>query len=298
MYLPYLRTKSEEIHALLEMPLNSFDNMLPILEPIGISKLNINKFKKLKDQNIPFILIVNPIINGIGMQKIIDTYINGFLSDYKNYSVAYIINANTTQKEISMFKNIKDLEKSFIHKSEFSNLTFSVNSPVKFHIFQDNKISSNYIGKFLENNNVILTDGFQKLARNADYPKTSLFSDLHLKYNTSFVGISDYLIQGDLFSDSSGGPAVAVAIHLTTSNSNGVYINHFVSDSKEGTGRTAEKFAEALEHLVNFTKENNTPKTSGLEDYYKLFERKHFPGLARNKRIALKNHMEVINKLI
>lgn len=297
MYLPYLRCKSEEINCLTEVSPKVFTNTLPILEPVGIKPTNINKFKKLKQNKIPFILIVNPQFNDLKMEKILEVYVHGLLSDYSNYSIALVINNSITKNELELFYSIKNIDKSLIHKMEFNNIKILDSDKIKYQIFQDNKVSNAYINSFSGSNRIILTDGFQKLARNADYPERSLFSDKHLNFSNLYIGVGDYLIQGDNFSES-GGPAAAVAIHLTNNNRNGIYINHFVSDNREGASRTPEKFMEALTHLVNFIRENDIIKTEALEEYQDLYDKKHYPGLGKNKRIALKHHIETISKLI
>ncbi len=297
MYLPYFRCKGEEINSLIAVSKEIFKNTLPILEPIGISKVPVNKFKKIIQANIPFVLIINPQINETSMQKIIETYINGLLSSYSNYSIAYIIHSKSTKKEVETFLSIPNLEKSFIHNREIQN-TDIINVETKFQIFNDKKVSPIYISDFDSNNKVILVDGFDKLSRNADYPSKSFFSDKHLNYKKeNFIGVADFLIQGDNFSES-GGAAYAVAIHLTTENSKGVYINHFISDNREGKSRTAEKFMEALNHLISYANSNPIIQTSGLLDYKDLYNRQHFPGLGVNKRIALKHHLETISSII
>lgn len=297
MYLPYLRCKSEEINCLVEAPYEVYKNTLPILEPIGISKLPINKFKKLVQANIPFILIINPQIGDNSMQRIIHTYVNGILSDYHNYSIAYIIHNKSTKSEVENFLSIPLLDKSFIHNREINNSEI-INVETLFQIFNVDKVSSNYINNFDCNNKAVLVDGFNKLSKNADYPTNSFFSDKHINYKSEgFVAIADFLIQGDNYLIG-GGAAHSVAIHFSTKNTNGIYVNHFLSDNREGKTRTAEKFLEALQHLINYIENNSVIETSGLENYKDLFARKHFPGLPMNKRIAMKHHLEVISKVI
>ncbi len=298
MYLPYLRCKSEEINCLLEVPPTVFKNTLPVLEPTGISKMNLNKFKKLKHAGIPFILIINPQVNNLSISRVVEEYINGILSDYNNYSLAYIVHNNSNQNQIDYFKSIPNLEKSIIHKYESTNLEFS-DFDYKFHIFQDNKVSSSFIEAFQTNNKVILSDGFQKEVRNADYQNKSFFTDKHHNYSQYFIGVGDFLIQGDNFSES-GGPAAAVAIHITEVNNNATYLKHFISDNTVGQSRIPEKFMEALNHLIRYANndENSLLRTTALDFYYDLHEKRHFPGLGMNKRLALMHHLETISASI
>src|SRR5699024_4351700 len=64
---------------------------------------------------------------------------------------------------------------------------------------------------------VLINDSFEQ-KRNADYGPVDRFSDLHLTYgDRGLDGYGDFLIVGDSYSET-GGPAYAVAIHLTFIN--------------------------------------------------------------------------------
>src|SRR3546814_6797061 len=75
------------------------------------------------------------------------------------------------------------------------------------------------------------------------------FSDLHVTYGDhGMAGFGDFLIVGDVYSEG-GGPAYAVAIHLTfidPDKDDVMYIYHFVSDTKDTPTDPAGKFAQAL----------------------------------------------------
>src|SRR3981081_3429496 len=83
--------------------------------------------------------------------------------------------------------------------------------------------------------------------RNRDHPSVELFSDLHVTFEEEGMnGFGDFLIVGDDYSES-GGPAYAVAIHLTfidPSKDNAMFIYHFVSKSKDTPTDPAGKFGE------------------------------------------------------
>ncbi|MTG99349.1 sce7725 family protein [Myroides sp. BIT-d1] len=296
MYYPYLRAKGEEINSLLQLPLKS--KVLPILEPVSIKNANVNKFKQLVKNKIPFIIIINPQVGNISIEEVLEIYVNGVLHDYDNYSIAYIVHNATTQIELQSFNQIPNRDKFLIHKTNFENVNLLENLNIDFHVFCKDQVSSNYINSITSSNKIILLDGFKKLQRNADYPLESFFSDMHFTYEANgFIGIGDYLTQGDNYS-LSGGPAYAVAIHLTVLKNNEVYVRHFISNNREGNSRVAEKFYEALTHLINYVDNNTVLETTAIQKYRELYDSRHFPGLSVNKRLSLINHIEQIASII
>lgn len=299
MYYPYLRAKGEEINCLVGVNQQVFlDNTTPIIEPIGSSKANLSNIKKLATQNIPFVLIVNPQVKALDMESVVEEYVNSLLLDYDNFSIAYIVHNNTTQGELNKFSRIKGFEKFLIHKYNYYDVNHINSLEFDYHVFQNNKVSSNYIKSIVSKNKIVLIDGFDRLDRNADYPEDSLFSDIHYNYKKfGYKAVSDYLTQGDVFSET-GGPAYAVAIHLSVAYDKEIYVHHFISDNREGNSRTAEKFAEALEHLINFVNNNNITETTAIENYQQLHEDQHFPGLGVNKRYSLMNHIEQVSSIV
>lgn len=299
MYYPYLRAKGEEINCLLGVNQQVFiENTTPIIEPIGISKSNLSNIKKLATKNIPFVLIVNPQAKKLEMTTVIEEYLNGILKEYDNFSIAYIIHNNSTQAELNRFNRLRGYEKFIIHKYNYADVNYINNLEVEQHIFQDNKVSKNYIKNINSKNKIILLDGFNRLDRNADYPDDSFFSDIHYNYKQlGYIAVSDYLTQGDVFSET-GGPAYAVAIHLSVAYDKEIYLHHFISDNREGNSRTAEKFAEALTHLIDFITNTDITETTATEHYRQLHDNQHFPGLGVNKRYSLMNHIEQVSSIV
>ena len=72
--------------------------------------------------------------------------------------------------------------------------------------------------------------------RNRDYEPLEKFSDLHVTFEDEGMdGFGDFLIVGDDFSES-GGPAYAIAIHLTfidPDKEDEMWIHHFLSDRQD-----------------------------------------------------------------
>jgi hypothetical protein len=125
------------------------------------------------------------------------------------------------------------------------------------------------------------------------------FSDLHVTYEEEDMdGFGDFLMVGDDYSEG-GGPAYAVAIHLTFINSEDddvMYIYHFISKTNDTPTDPGGKFAQALEKLI--TKLNTgTSKlfeSSAIQEFRGLHAKGHFPGLGYVKKLSMKHHIETL----
>jgi hypothetical protein len=148
----------------------------------------------------------------------------------------------------------------------------------------------------------LLRDGFQR-RRNRDHPECELFSDLHVTYaEEGMNGFGDFLIVGDDYTES-GGPAYAVAIHLTfidPQQDEAMYIYHFVSTRQDTPTDPAGKFAEALAKLVQKL-DSGTSKlleTSAVKEFRDLHDKGHFPGLGYVKKLSMKHHIETLAEFL
>ena len=109
-------------------------------------------------------------------------------------------------------------------------------------------------------------------------------------------GFGDYLIVGDDYSET-GGPAYAVAIHLTYIGAeDDIFIYHFLSDQTDSPIDPGGKFIEALAKLVKELKRPNSTifKSKACLEYLDLFDKKHFPGLGYVKKLSMQHHIELI----
>ena len=115
------------------------------------------------------------------------------------------------------------------------------------------------------------------------------------KYYTddNFVGFSDFLTIGDIYSESGFLPR-AVAIHLSYIENDKIKIRHFTSDSNQDSSDIGGKFAEALQKLINWCDESNIDETEGIRIFKDLHNRGHFPGLGSIKKISTINHIELV----
>ena len=114
------------------------------------------------------------------------------------------------------------------------------------NVFVEDHATLLYRKYFEQSTRILVRDGFKR-RRNADYPAMEEFSDLHVTYgDLGMAGFGDFLIVGDVYSEG-GGPAYAVAIHLTfidPDKDDVMYVYHFVSDI---AAREAVLVAQPLE---------------------------------------------------
>lgn len=109
-------------------------------------------------------------------------------------------------------------------------------------------------------------------------------------------GFGDYLIVGDDYSEA-GGPAYAVAIHLTFLDADDdMFIYHFISDQTDSPTDPGGKFLEALTKLVKKLKDKKSLvyKSKAYSEYLDLFEKQHYPGLGYVKKLSMQHHIELI----
>ena len=306
MYFPYLRGKQNELLVIREnLGLISTNNIVPIIEPV---KKNLSGLKRtlqtLKEHESHFVLIKNPELKSDATLLETDI-IEDLLSDHNNYSIGYIIDGDSKLEDIRLFFNTYQNKKiSLIHydfqKGKQLKKLVDEFGCVSSHIFVENYSGKLYRKKFKNSKSkrVLLRDGFKK-QRNVDYPDDEHYSDLHATFDDEegMDGFGDYLIVGDQYSET-GGPAYAVTIHLTyiDEEDDDMRIKHFISDRTDTPVDPAGKFIEALGKLIVTI---NDPlsmifKSDACEEYRRLYDRQHFPGLGYVKKLSMKHHIELM----
>lgn len=150
---------------------------------------------------------------------------------------------------------------------------------------------------------VRVIDGFRPEARNVDYQPKDFFSENHLSFELSgYQGYGDFLVIGDKFSDS-GGPARAVAIHLTYIDDDDLgrmYCAHFLSDTNDSPDDPGKKFLEADKKVVDAvnSKDSKLLRTPATDEFTRLFEARHFPGLGYVKKLSMLHHLYLMDDFL
>jgi hypothetical protein len=307
MYFPYFRGKQNELLLLREKAeLISSSQITPIIEPV---KKNIGQIKKcisaLIENNAEFILIANPKHGDFSIEEdfeISEIYTDG-IKESQRHIFGYILDEKTTVEDVITFVSKHTENKVALIHYGFSNgvelgRELSRHKNITHHIFIEDKAQKRYRKNFRDNGvRALIRDGFTKRS-NKDYPKKEHFSELHIMYDEEGMdGFGDFLITGDDYSES-GGPAYAVAIHLTYTDSDDeddMFINHYISDRNKTAADPGGKFLEALEKLIEDVKSNeNILITEAVEAYKKLNENKHYPGLGSVKKLSMQHHIELM----
>lgn len=305
MYYPYFRGKQYELIAIRERAeLIASNHFCPIIEPV---KDNLSSLKKtteeLRNKSAQFVLIVNPKYGDLKSNTLplFQELINDDFSNDASLLLGYIADPNSNIMDIKDFVDeYNNFSIAMIHygftKGKDLSSVLSGATNVKKHIFIDNMSGKLYQNHFKGLGRILVRDGFKK-QKNADYQEREHFSDLHITYpGEGMNGFGDFLMVGDDYMET-GGPAWAIAIHLTyLDEEKNMFIRHFVSDRTNTPTDPAGKFFEALEKLVREIEDGESPifRSSACEEYLELHKKGHFPGLGYVKKLSMIHHLELI----
>lgn len=305
MYYPYFRGKQNELILIREQAeLISQSKIIPIIEPVkkNLSPLN-RAIEQLDKYETKYILVINPIF---GDFRDDNSLIIDFLKSCKNIIIGIIITANSKIDNILLLlEEFKDNEIAILHQgfTDGKNLAEKIKDyNIGKHIFVNTEQNKLYQRHFKSSGDrILIRDSFRKKT-NASYLPEEHFSDLHITYDEEGMdGFGDFLIVGDDYSES-GGPARAVAIHLTylkNIDDDNMYIKHYVSDRVEGVSDPGGKFLEALRKLVDdISQYPDEFDTEACGTYIELYEKEHFPGLGYAKKLSMQHHLEIIAKFL
>ena len=211
---------------------------------------------------------------------------------------AYLVDDNMVSKIMEHNLDVKDFVMINIKKGNY-------------HYYEEygDEITGKYTvvpkgGDFediIEEDIIILEDGYRKAKRNIDYienPDES-FSRNHIVYKKrGFVGFSDFSIVGNEFEESGFAP-LAIAIHIMYfGNREELRVHHFVSESNESISDPARKFEEAMYSLIKWEKFDVIPKTIGLNSLIECYNIGKFPGLGVIKKYSLMHHIEMMGEYL
>lgn len=308
MYYPFFRGKQYELITIRERAeLIANNNICPIIEPV---KANLSSLKKtvteLIEKNAKFIIVANPKFGDLRYNPLplFDKLINEYLKDYENFTLGYIANSDCDLLEIKAFideyigYSIALIHYGFPKGKDLKELLEGYDK-VNKQIFIDNASGKLYQKHFKDYERILIRDGFKK-QKNADYPTNEHFSDLHATYkDEGMKGFGDFLIVGDDYMEA-GGPAFAIAIHLTYLDEEDMFIRHFVSDRTNTPTDPAGKFFEALEKLKIEVEgdESSIFRSVACKEFLDLHQRGHFPGLGYVKKLSMIHHIELIAKYL
>jgi hypothetical protein len=307
MYYPYFRGKQNELITIRNnAPMMARAGFVPIIEPV---KETLNGLKRALDAVVnskgKAIVIVNPFhgdysANSDSLTNLLAEHFEG--EDGISAGIL-LTNKITLQEAISCCKaheqhNLTLIHAGFSNAKELSSALGNKLISITHCFFAEDAGKLYQKHFFAATCKILIRDGFKK-RKNREHPKEEFFSDLHATFEMEGMqGFGDFLIVGDEYSES-GGPAYAVAIHLTFidgEQDEAMFIYHFISDRQDTPQDPAGKFLEALNKLIEKADESGTKilSTSALEEFRDLHARKHFPGLGYVKKLSMQHHIEVL----
>ncbi|MCB9384687.1 MAG: sce7725 family protein [Bryobacterales bacterium] len=306
MYYPFFRGKQYELVTVREMaPVLKAADFCPVIEPVRETLGGLHKaLKAIESEDGRAIVVVNPHHGDLsGAGTTLTQLLQDEFLDIHGISAGILLKSETSlQEALECYAAHSDHGPAFVH-SGFADAkaladSLGVQTKDQCHIFLDRFCGKLYQKHFKGAHRILLKDGFQR-KRNRDYDFVEPFSDLHATFTEEGMdGFGDFLIVGDDFIEG-GGPAYAVAIHLTfidPDQDDAMQIYHFVSDRQDTPKDPAGKFGEALAKMIDTLNSGFSKilETSAVKEFRNLHERGHFPGLGYTKKLSMNHHIETL----
>lgn len=311
MYRPYFRGKQFELITIRECAeLFAEKNFVPIIEPVREALRGLEKaLGAICDAGGHAIVIINPYYGDHSADgESISQLIREEFADSNLISAGILLrNDMKCDAAVDLCEKHKDFNPAIVHAGftepkDLAKRLASNDLAISQHVFIEDHAKVLYRKHFEGSTRILVRDGFKRRKRNADYDELEEFSELHVTYlDMSMTGFGDFLIVGDDYSEG-GGPAYAVAIHLTfidPDKDNVMYIYHFVSDTKDKKATQTDpagKFAQALQKLITKldSGRSNLYETNAIKEFRDLHAKEHFPGLGYVKKLSMKHHIETL----
>lgn len=306
MYHPYFRGKQFELITIREMAeLLAEKGFVPVIEPVRESLGGLRKtLNAVSEAGGRAIVIVNPYHgdhqeNGSSITGLLQEDFDG---DGTISAGILLRNSMTVEDVMACYRQHADHRPVLVHAGFTEPKALAValgdSMPGLTNVFVEDHAKMLYRKHFDQSTRILVRDGFKR-QRNADYVEMEEFSDLNVTFgDLGMVGFGDFLMVGDAFTEG-GGPAYAVAIHLTfidPDKDDVMYIYHFVSDTKDTPTDPAGKFAQALAKLIAKLDSGTSHllETEAIKEFRALHAKGHFPGLGYVKKLSMRHHIETL----
>lgn len=306
-YFPYFRGKQYELIAIREQAtLIAQTGFVPIIEPVRQNMRSLElALEELQKAQAEAIIVVNPEVGElVNDERTVWEWLQATFSEYPNFHPGILATAKTDLDTLGrLLAATKDQKPALLHKgfTDARSLSQLINDHVgvdeiAYHVFFDQE-KALYRREF-GGKQVLVLDGFQQ-RKNSEYPDTEWFSELPLTYEDSgYDGFGDYLIVGSQYSEG-GGPAYAVAIHMTYFNAEAMgamFVKHFISDDIDTPDAPGNKFHQALRKLVDHadSPDSQLHETQALNIFRDLAKQGRYPGLGVVKKLSMQHHLETM----
>lgn len=308
MYHPYFRGKQFELITIRETAsVMAAAGFVPIVEPVKESLGGLERtLKAICEANGRAIVIVNPYHgdhqdDGTGITNLLQT---GYIGNDAISAGILLRGDMTLAAATGIYEAHKDHNPTFVHAgfNAQKGLAEYLGPDLvgSRHVFVEDYANTLYRKHFDGSTRVLVRDGFKR-RKNSEYARIPFeeFSELHLTHgDMNMDGFGDFLIVGDDYSEG-GGPAYAVAIHLTfidPDKDDVMFVYHFVSTTNDTPTDPAGKFGQALNKLIGKL-DSGTSKlleTDAIKEFRGLHAKGHFPGLGYVKKLSMKHHIETL----
>jgi hypothetical protein len=222
------------------------------------------------------------------------------LMEYDNWTPAFQVQRDTTRNELTSFMDrYKEYELAAIYYGLPANrdvLGLLGEDSFMHHVLLAGRVGAEYINSIAEERRVMMSDRFNRQARNADYPPREFFTDMNtVTGNPRRLDFGDFSIVGDNYSET-GGPAYAVSLHHVhfQEGPGPLDISHFISDRTDTTADPSGKIMEALDKLVEALDDLLPNDTEACNEYREMADDRVSRGLGYMKRLAIKHHLELM----
>ena len=222
VYHPYFRGKQFELVAIREKaPLMAESNFVPIIEPVKEQLKVLQKtLDTIRVEQGSAVVITNPQIGEHAANPaVLGALLNTQYGDHHGIRPGLLLTAEMTpQHAVQFAAHYSHREVVLVHgtMSDGKALADAIVgiANISSHVFLDKK--KLYQSHFeTAPSRILIRDGFEWRPANRDYPAVEEFSDLHVTYQMEgMTGFGDFLMVGHRFVEG-GGPAYAIAIHLT-----------------------------------------------------------------------------------
>ncbi|NTX06623.1 sce7725 family protein [Myxococcus sp. CA040A] len=306
VYYPYFRSKTYECKAVANAAHVMAKNgkITPIFEPVKVnSSPLISRAAKFQAAGLRVAVVLNPQVGElVGSVSAPANILASMRAAGGQVSKGWIVDQLTSLSDVTALAG-DALPIVFVHRGVPTDPHVTaalVAFPSAEHLFHEGTTSVVHIQGFPPANRALLRDGFQAQVRNSAYPPQSFFSDLHLTYKgAGYSGFGDFQIVGTDYS-LGGGPAYAVAIHVTEDAGTMIICNHFISTTNLTVANPGGKFAEAVKALAQYVAAHpgKIDQSTACQEFLAHYQSGHFPGLGDVKRLSIQHHLELMSTIV
>lgn len=318
MYYPYLYGRQSELLAVRDVAhtLGDESEVRPVIEPVRVRSGSLRvTLEEAEKADFTTYTVVNPALGDFALAANAKDaaawrdWAWDFLDEQTCAYAACLIDHNTSAVELRAFlKHFADEPVGFVLRNPglaLSDIAAMVSTHTDDYRYLLTGASPTVatLAALGKGDCVHVDPRFIVQARNSDYAGIEPFTDSHSTYaKAGLAGFSDYTVLDDQYREG-GGPAGAVAIHLTFLDrpTEELHVEHFVSDTTDRGIRDNElKFIEAARKILPAVRRtsSNFGDTAALNRYLTAVATSSPPTLAGNKRWQIGHHLELVDGIL